>query len=203
MLASQALVTLLEAALGLALGGALAVALGALMAASRAAERGLYPLAIQVKLTPAIALAPLLIAWLGFGPAPKVVVAALISFFPFLVGTISGLRAAEPGALEVARSLGASAAETFLAVRLPWALPHLFAALRVSASLALIGAMVAEWLGADRGLGHLVMQANANLDMPGLFAAVVVLAALGALLNLCIGAAERRALDWHPAGRQG
>ena len=200
-LAAQALVTLEEALAGLLLGGGLALALGVAMAASRAVERGLYPLAILVKLTPAVALAPLLIAWLGFGPAPKVVVAALISFFPFLVATISGLRSAEPGAVEVARSLGASVAEVFVQVRLPWALPHLFAALRVSAGLALIGAMVAEWLGADRGLGHVIMQANANLDMPELFAAVVTLAALGSALNAAIGAAERRALAWHPAER--
>ncbi len=201
-LGAQALVTLFEAAAGLALGGSVAIGLGIAMAHSRVAERGLYPLAILVKLTPAVALAPLLVLWLGFGPAPKIVVAALICFFPFVVGTISGLRSAEPAVLEVVESLGASRRELFLRVRLPWALPHLFAALRVSASLALIGAMVAEWLGADRGLGHVIMQANANLDMPELFAAVLALAVLGSAVNLAIGALEQRLLHWHPAARE-
>ena len=201
-LAGQAAATLFEAAAGLVVGATAAIALGVMMAASRAAERSLYPLAILVKMTPAVALAPLLIIWLGFGPAPKIVVAALICFFPFVVGTVSGLRAAESGAVEWVRSLGASPRETFLLVRAPWALPHLFAALRVSVGLALIGAMVAEWLGADRGLGHVIMQANANLDMPGLFAAVVVLALLGSVANLAVGAVERRALHWHPSTRE-
>lgn len=203
MLAGHTLATLLEAVAGLLLGSTAAFLVGALMARSSAAERGLYPLVILVKMIPAVALAPLLIIWLGFGPAPKVVVAALICFFPFVVGTVAGLRAAEPGALEVFRTLGANERELFLRVRLPWALPQLFAALRVATTLALIGAMVSEWLGADRGLGLLVMQANANLDMAGLFAAVLVLALLGAVLNAVVGLAERRALHWHPSALEG
>jgi NitT/TauT family transport system permease protein len=188
--------TLAGALAGLALGCGVALPLGAAMAHSSALERTLLPLAILVKVTPVVALAPLFVIWFGFGWLPTVLVVALFTFFPVLVGTIAGLRTVDPGALAFLGSVAASPAEIFWKLRVPTALPQLFAALRVALPLALIGAVVAEWLGSDRGLGHVVGAAHTRLDLPTLAAAVVVLAAAGALLTAALGWIERRALWW-------
>jgi len=197
----QGLVTAFEALLGLALGGGCAFAVGIVMAHSRALERGVLPWAIALKVTPIVAVAPMFTIWFGFGLLPKVMIAALITFFPVLINTITGLRSVTPGSLDLARSLHASAAEVFFKLRLPSALPFLFAALKIAVPLSLIGAVVAEWGGATQGLGRVILLAHANLDMPELFAAVLVLASLGVLLMALLALAERRLLFWHEAYR--
>ena len=198
----EGLVTILEALTGLVLGGSLAAAAGLCMAAWRTLERALLPLAILVKVTPIVVIAPVFIIWFGFGPLPKVLVAALISFFPLLIGTLAGIRATEPEQLGLARVLGGSQADLLVHVQIPAALPHLFAALRVSLPLSLIGAVVGEWVGADRGLGRAVLIAHTNLDLPGLFAGVVCLAAAGATLNAVLAVVEARVLHWHGERRR-
>ncbi len=190
-------VTLGEALAGLLLGGAIALLAGALMAHSRQLERGLYPLAILVKVTPVVAVAPLFVIWFGFGPMPKVLVAALITFFPLLANSVTGFRAVNPRLLDFLSSLHASRWEVFIKLRVPSSLPYLFAALKVTIPLSIIGGVVAEWLGADRGLGHMVFLASANIDMPGLFAAILVLAAMGIIMSVITWAVERRVLFWH------
>ncbi|MBA2448675.1 MAG: ABC transporter permease subunit [Chloroflexi bacterium] len=196
--AGHAARTLLGALLGLGLGVGVALPLGAAMAHSPGLERTLLPLAILTKVTPVVALAPLFVIWFGFGWAPTVLIVALFTFFPVLVGAIAGLRSVDAGALAFLGSVAASPAEVFWKLRAPSALPHLFAALRVALPLALIGAVVAEWLGSDRGLGHVVGAAHTRLDLPTLAAAVVVLATLGAFLTALLARAERRALFWQP-----
>ena len=191
--------TLVGALAGLALGAGVALPLGAAMAHSATLERSLLPLAILLKVTPVVALAPLFVIWFGFGWAPIVLVAALFTFFPILVGAIAGLRSVDGGASAFLDSVAASGMEVFWKLRVPSALPHLFAALRVSLPLALIGAVVAEWLGADRGLGHVVGAAHTRLDLVTLAAAVVVLAAIGALLTFALARVERRVLFWQHA----
>lgn len=198
--AREAFVTAGEAAGGFALGVAAAFAVGALMAHSMLLERALFPLAILVKLTPIVAVAPLFTLWFGFGAEPKVAVAALITFFPMLVNAFVGLRSVDPQELAFLRVLAASPVEIFVRLRVPSALPYLFSAARISANLALIGAVVAEWTGADRGLGRVILVANANLDLATLFAAVLVLVAIGIAVNALTGAVERRVLHWHPVG---
>ena len=193
--------TLYEATLGLLLGSAIAVALAVLMAHSRLAERTLFPLAIIVKVTPLVAVAPVLVILLGFGTTPKIIVAALLSFFPTLVNAVTGFRDVNPGALEFLRSLRASSWQVFWKLRLPSALPYLFAALKVTYPLALIGAVVAEWFTGDRGLGLVIFVANYNLDTPTLFAAIGVLALTGIALNVLLSLAERRLLFWHESFR--
>ncbi len=193
----EGLISLGEAMAGLVLGGSVAVGLGILMAHWRALERGLFPLAILVKVTPVVALAPLFIIWFGFGPAPKILVAALICFFPLLANSVTGFRSVNPRLLDLFQSLNASPTQVFIKLRAPSALPYLLAALKITVPLSVIGAVVAEWLGADRGLGHVIFLANTNLDMPGLFAAIAVLAAMGILLTILIWLAERRFLFWH------
>jgi NitT/TauT family transport system permease protein len=133
----------------------------------------------------------------GFGTTPKIVVAALLSFFPMLVNAMTGFRDVNPGALEFMRSLRASPWQLFWKLRAPSSLPYLFAALKVTYPLALIGAVVAEWFTGDRGLGLVIFVANSNLDTPTLFAAIGVLALTGVSLNVILSVAERRILFWH------
>jgi NitT/TauT family transport system permease protein len=157
----------------------------------------MFPLAVAVKVTPMVAIAPLLVLWLGFGPEPKVIVAALISFFPILSNALTGFRSVNPRAYEFLRSLDASPREIFLTLRVPHALPQLFSAYKVATSLSVVGAVVAEWVGADRGLGHVIILASSNLDMTTLASAVLVLAAIGIGLYLLVDRLERRFLFWH------
>lgn len=195
----EGMITLSEAVLGLLLGGGLATALGVALAHSRALERSVLPLAIALKVTPIVAVAPMFTIWFGFGMLPKVLIAALITFFPVLINAITGFRAVSPGALDVLRSVDASAAAIFWKLRLPSALPYLFAAIKVSVTLSLIGAVVAEWSGSGDGLGRVVLLAHSNLDLPTMFAGVLTLASLGIGLTAALSLLERRLLFWHEA----
>ncbi len=195
-------VSLAEALAGLLLGGGLAFLAGIAMAHWRWLERALLPLAIVAKVTPVVVVAPLFVLWFGFSPLPRVLIAALLTFFPVLVGAVSGLRAAPPAALDVLASLDASRLQETLLLRLPSALPHLFAALKVSATLALLGAVIAEWLGGDRGLGRTILLANANLDTVTTLAGVATLAAVGVGLVGGLTLLERRVLFWHSGQAQ-
>jgi NitT/TauT family transport system permease protein len=197
ILAPEALITLAEAIGGLLLASFVALAAAVLMTSARWAETVMFPLAVAVKVTPMVAIAPLLVLWLGFGPEPKVIVAALISFFPILSNGLTGFRSVNPRAYEFLRSLDASPREIFLYLRLPHALPQLFSAYKVATSLSIVGAVVAEWVGADRGLGHVIILASSNLDMTTLASAVLMLAAIGIGLYLLVDRLERRLLFWH------
>jgi NitT/TauT family transport system permease protein len=193
----QGLITLYEALLGLAYGGAVAIVAALIMGHSRLAEKTLFPIAILIKVTPIVAIAPLLAIWFGFGLAPRVIIAALISFFPILVNTITGLRSVNRDALAFMASIHASPLEVLLKLRVPSSLPYFFAAVKVSLPLALIGAVVAEWFSADEGLGLVIFAANAQLNTPTLFASIVVLAIMGVLLNAAVSIVERTLLFWH------
>jgi NitT/TauT family transport system permease protein len=188
--------TLLEALCGLGLGGGIAFVAAALMSQFRVVERALMPLAVLVKVTPMVAVAPLLIVWLGFGLAPKVLIAAVISFFPILVNCITGFRAIDPHVHEVVRSVDASRAEVFFRLRLPQCLPHLFAALKICVTLSLIGALVSELQGSSRGLGNVITQAAMYLDMERMYAAIATLAVMGLALTGVVTFLEHRALRW-------
>ena len=190
-------ITLAEALAGFMLGAAVAFTGATLMAHSRLLERTLFPIAILVKVTPIVAVAPLFVIWFGFGSLPKVFIASLITFFPVLVNAMVGLRAVNPGALDFFRSLHASRTETYLKLRLPSSLPYLFAAFRISIPLSVIGAVVGEWFSGDRGLGSVIIVAHSNLDMPTLFSAILVLAFIGIALTVITAYIERKALFWH------
>ena len=195
--AREGAVTLSEALAGFAAGSAVAIAGAALMAHSRFLERSLLPLAILVKVTPIVAVAPLFVIWFGFGAMPKILIAALFSFFPVLVNGVTGFRSVDRGAVDFLRSLRASQLEIFLALRIHSALPYLFAAFRVSIPLAVIGAVIAEWFSADRGLGSVIVVAHNNLDMPTLFGATFTLAFMGIGLTALVSLIEKKALFWH------
>lgn len=189
-------VSLGEALGGLAVGGGVAFGAGVVMARVRWLERGLLPLAIVLKMTPVVVLAPLFVLWFGFGAWPRVLIAALLTFFPVLIGVVSGLRSPPAAARDVLATLDAGVLDEVVLLRLPAALPHLFAALKVSATLALLGAVIAEWLGGDRGLGRAILLANANLDTTTALAGVLTLAAIGVALVGALALAERRAIFW-------
>ncbi len=189
--------TLAEALAGLGVGGGLALAAGLLMARWRWLERALLPIAVLAKVTPVVIVAPLFVLWFGFGPLPRVLIAALLTFFPVLVGAVSGLRAAPPAARDVFLTLNASPVEEAWLLRVPAALPQLFAALKVATTLALLGAVIAEWVGGDRGLGRAILLANANLDTTTALAGVATIGALGIALIGGLTLLERRLLFWH------
>ena len=195
--AGEGAVTVSEALAGFALGSAVALIGATLMAHSRFLERSLLPLAILVKVTPIVAIAPLFVIWFGFGSAPKVLIAAMITFFPVLVAGVAGFRSIDPRAADFLRSLKASRREVFLTLRVPSAMPYLFAGFRVSVPLAVIGAVVAEWFTGDRGLGSVIIVAHSNLDMPTLFSAIFTLAFIGISLTLIVSLIEKKVLFWH------
>ena len=195
--AGHGAVTLLEAMAGFLLGAVVAILAATVMAHSRFVERTLYPLAVLVKVTPIVAVAPLFVIWFGFSPLPNVLIAALISYFPVLVNALTGLRSVNPGALDFFRSVHASRTEVLLKLRAPSSLPYLFAAFRIAIPLAVIGAVVGEFFSGDRGLGNVIFVAHHNLDMPTAFSAILTLAFMGITLSLITAYVEKRALFWH------
>ena len=195
--AKEGAVTLSEALAGFVLGSTVALGCAALMAYSRFLERSLLPLAIMVKVTPIVAVAPLFVIWFGFGVVPKILIAALITFFPVMVNGVAGFRSVNPLAMDFLRSLSASRREIFLVLRVPSSLPYLFAAFRVAIPLSVIGAVIAEWFSGDRGLGSVIVVAHSNLDTITLFGAIFTLAFMGIGLTLLLSLVERKALFWH------
>ncbi|HLT97649.1 MAG TPA: ABC transporter permease subunit, partial [Acidimicrobiia bacterium] len=175
-------------------------AMGLLMAAAITfwahLEQGVMSLALLIKSTPIIAVAPILTIWMGFGPGPKIVVTALLTFFPVLINAVEGFRSVDPAVADWFRSIDAPDGQYFRHVRWPSARPFLFAALKVAAPLSLIGAVVAEWIGASSGLGRQMWLAYNNLDMPALFAAVVVLTGMSAAVYRLVVTTERRTIHW-------
>jgi len=195
-LAPAAWTTLSEVLAGFGVAAA-AGALSALaVASSRLVERAVYPWLVISQVVPVPAIAALVVVWTGFGIASKVVVIALVSFFPIAVNAIDGLRAADPGLLEALASLGAGRAAQLRLVRGPAALPYFFSGLRVAGVLSVIGAVFAEWVGSSSGLGYLILQYNNEVATPEEFAAIVVLAAIAIALFAGVTLAERVALPW-------
>ena len=198
---NEFLYTLAAAGAGLAIGTTVGVTGAIIMSSWRILERSLFPLAVILKLVPFIAIAPLLRIWLGYELTPKIVLAALITFFPVLVNCIIGLRSADPLALEFLRSVGAGRWEILMRLRSMATLPYLFAALKVNVNLALIGAIVGEFFGATHGIGKIIDETSSTLDIRSMFAAIMFLAATGVILTLLMNVAERRVLFWHESVR--
>ncbi len=193
------LVTLSEALGGLVLGVCVGIMVAILITFWHHLERGVLALAILLKATPMVAIAPLLIIWLGFGMLPKVIITALLTFFPVLVNVHSGLHTIDQAHVELFHSLNANRWEFFRYVRWPSALPYLFAALKVVTPLSLVGAVVAEWAGASAGLGRVMWLAYANLNLPALFAAVFCSATMGVSLYTLVVMLERYIIFWRTA----
>lgn len=197
MLLEHTLITLFESMMGFALASLLGIAIAISIAQSRVVERVIYPYVVVAKVVPIVAIAPLLMLWFGFGVAPKIVIAALISFFPIVVNTVKGLKSTDPQALRLMRSLSATPFQTFVKIRLPYALPYILAGFKIAIPLSVVGAVVGELVGADKGLGHLIMIAEAYLDTEMMFSAVIMAVILGVSLFLLVSVLERHLLSWH------
>jgi NitT/TauT family transport system permease protein len=185
--------TLVEVLLGFAIGATLAIVVGVLLARSRLAERLLSPYLVAAQATPILALAPLIALWFGTGLPSKLVITTLIVFFPVAVATMVGLRSVDPRLIEMARAFRASNAQVVRRVEIPAALPAILGGMRVGVTLAVIGAIIAEWAGGERGLGVLINVARGSLfDIPLMFATLATLALLGVTLYLVMVRIERR-----------
>lgn len=191
------LVTTSEVLLGFAIGVLLGIGLAIPIAYSPVVRNTLYPLIVASQAVPKIAIAPLLVLWLGFGLTPKVAVTALMVFFPVTVTAAEGFVSVDRNLLDLLRSVSATPAQIFFRVRFPHALPHIFSGLKVGITLAVVGAVVGEWVGADSGLGYLLTYANTMLDSTLLFAALFLLIALGVVLFIAVDVSERLLLPWH------
>ncbi len=156
--------------------------------------RSVYPLLVSTQAMPKVAIAPLFVVWFGFGLLPKILIAFLIAFFPIVINTVMGLSAIEQEKIFLARSMGLSSIETFRLIRLPNALPSIFAGLKISITLAVVGAVVGEFVGGDSGLGYQLMVANGNMNTPLLFGGVLALTILGLVLFGAVELVERWAM---------
>jgi NitT/TauT family transport system permease protein len=192
-------VTLYESLLGFLIAAACGIACGTVIAQFRVVEQTFYPYLVALQTLPKIAIAPLLIVWLGFGLTSKVVIAALVAFFPILVNVIVGLKTVDGSKLDLMRSLDASRWQTFRYVTFPNALPFVFAGLDIAIVFSVLGAIVGEFVGSQRGLGNLILQFHTSLDIAGMFAVLLLLAALGVGLHLAIQAIQRRVIFWAQA----
>ena len=181
---------------GFALAIAIAFTFGVLIAEVGVLQRVLMPYLVALNAAPKIALAPLLVVWFGFGPSSKVVMAALIAFFPLLVNVVAGLAATDRGKIRLMQSMAASRWMTFRKVKLPDALPIIFAGLKTAIVFSVVGAVVGEFVGADAGLGHLIKQTDYQLDVALTFAIIVLLSLVGIALFYSIDFLERYLLFW-------
>jgi NitT/TauT family transport system permease protein len=196
------LVTLIEVIIGFCFGSAIGFALGVGIATNRYIAYFLYPYVIVLQSLPKVALAPLIVLWFGLGITSKIVAAALICFFAVMVNTIAGLKSVDQDRVDLVRSLGGTRYQVFYMLRLPAALPFVLAGLEIALTFALLGAIVAEFLGAEQGLGMLMQSMNFSMDVAGSFSVLVVLAALGLTLNWIISEIRRRLIYWESNGTE-
>ena len=199
LLASNAWVTLREVLGGLAIAVAIGWAFAVVLHASDLLRRAFYPLLVTSQAVPTIALAPILVVWLGFGIGPKVLIVALVCFFPVTVNTLDGLGSVDAELPKLMRTLDANRRQILRRVEIPSALPFTFSGIKIAAAVAAIGAVFGEWSGSSSGLGHLILVSQGTLDTSLVFAAVVVLAAFSIALFAALGFLERRVAWWGKA----
>ncbi|MGW6751006.1 ABC transporter permease [Streptomyces sp. NPDC055006] len=194
-------VTTYETLLGFVIAVGVGILSAVIMVYSSTVEKTLYPILLFAQVVPKIAIAPLFVVWLGFGIAPKILIAVLIAFFPVVISMVTGLKAVDPEMLQLSATMGASPWQTFRKIRFPASLPHLFSGLKVAVTLAVTGAVVGEFVGANEGLGYVILQANGNLDTPMLFAGLLVMSLIGVVLFVLVEIAEKLFLPWHASRR--
>jgi ABC-type nitrate/sulfonate/bicarbonate transport system permease component len=202
LLLENAWVTIKEILLGFLLAIVVGLLLAILIRSSRAIERAMYPWLVASQMVPIPAIAPLIVIWTGFDLRPKVIVIALVCFFPITVNSIDGLRAADPELLNLLKTLRANRRERFMKAQLPASLPFVFSGLKVAAAFSVIGAVFAEWVGASEGLGYLILILNNQTATTEMFAVIFVLAMIGIGLFLLIRLLEYLMLPWYYESRR-
>ena len=198
LLAQNAVPTITEAALGFLLGNIVAILVAISFVYNKIVEDLFYPVAILIKTIPIIAVAPVLKIMLGNGIEPKVLIAALICFFPTLVNAVQGFRAVNPQLIELMHVLSASKTQVFRRVRFYAALPYAFAALKVSVTMCVLGAIVGEWIGSNSGIGYLILQSMYVFDTPRLFATIIVASLMAIAGFALVTWVEARVIHWDP-----
>ena len=196
LLAENAWVTLQEILLGFLCGLVAGLGFALLLRLSGVLRRATYPLLVASQAVPILVFAPILVVWFGYGIGPKLAVVALVCFFPIGVATVDGLRSVDPEATKMMRTLDASRRQLLWRVEAPTSLPFAFSGARIAIAFAPIAAVFGEWVGADSGLGHLILQDNAQLETARVFAAAAILAAIGVGLYGLLAFAERRIVTW-------
>lgn len=201
VLLANAGTTLVAIGAGYGVGVVVGIALAVAMTVFPLFRIAIYPLVVASQTLPKVAIAPLLILWFGVGLLPKLIIVALLAFFPVLINTVAGLESANRSQLELMRSVNASVWQVYRNVRLPAAVPYIFAGLKLALTVSIIGAVVGEWVAANKGLGYLLVSYNSSLQTRELFAALVVLVAISAITFLLISLAERR-FSWEARQRR-
>jgi NitT/TauT family transport system permease protein len=196
LITEHTLVTAKEIVLGFLMAAAISIPLGFVIVSVRPIERAVYPVIVFFQLIPKIAIAPLFVVWFGFGLFPKVLLTFLLCFFPTLVASMSGFRALDERVLFLTNSMGATWWQTFRYVRLPAALTYIYAGLKVSVVFAATGAIVGEFVGANAGLGYLLLRGTSYLDMPLIFAVLVALSIIGIFFSYVVQYSERLLMPW-------
>lgn len=202
MLLAEAWPTTVATVWGFLLSAAFGIPIAMLIAGSRTVESYVYPLLVFSQSIPKIAVAPLFVVWFGFGMMPKVLSAFLLGFFPVVVSAVQGFKSVEPDMLDLARAMEASRLQIFRMVSLPHAMPAIFSGLKVSITLAVVGAVVGEFVGSNSGIGYLLQRSIGNFELPTMFAALVILALIGVILFWLLDVIERFAIPWHASQRQ-
>ncbi|WP_369139232.1 ABC transporter permease [Modestobacter versicolor] len=197
-------ITLTEVLIGFAVALVAGVAIGAVLGRVVWLERAVQPAMVAFQVVPKVAFIPIFVIWFGFGTTSKIIMAAILAFFPIMLNVMLGVRSVDRGHRDVMRGLGASKWATFRNLELPSTLPYVFAGAEVAIVFAVIGAIVGEYLGGSEGLGHLVVSSLNALDAPQLFAVIILLALMGSLLYLAVTTTKRLVIPWHDsvAGQQ-
>ncbi len=173
-----------------------------LIAGSKTVVSYVYPLLVFSQSVPKIAIAPLFVVWFGFGIIPKVISAFLLGFFPVVVSAVQGFKSVDPDMVDLARAMQGSRFHVFCAVNLPHAMPAIFSGLKVSVTLAVVGAVVGEFVGSNSGIGYVLQRSIGTFDLPTMFAALVILALLGVVLFWIVDRIERFVIPWHVSQRE-
>jgi NitT/TauT family transport system permease protein len=194
-------ITLIETLLGFAIATLVSVGLAAAFVAWRPFEQSVYPLVVISQLIPLAGIAPLMIIWFGFGLLSKLIIVFLICFFPIVVNAVAGLRSVEVEKLYLARSMGASEWNVFRKIRFPAALPHLFAGLKLAACFSVVGAVLGEFVGAENGLGHIILESSGIFDMVLVFGALMYLIIFALVFFYALSSLERVLIHWHASQR--
>jgi NitT/TauT family transport system permease protein len=201
MLVGELGFTALAAAAGFAIALVLGISCGAAITASRTIDRMLYPWLVISHAVPKVVVAPLFIVWIGFGLKSEILFVVVFTFFPVIVNTVTGLKSADLDLLTLARSMGASPLQILWKIRIPAALPAIFAGIKVSATLAPVGAVIGEFVASNQGLGHVLIQAVGSLETTLAFAAVIVISVFGIAIWYLAEWAERLSIPWHASQR--